>query len=166
MEVESVCIGDVYAMSPTLGSATRLRTVSICRIRKDDCGKRLEDCRNSIFSRIHFAHSRASHRVCSRLRAGRSAAEPRSVKSPSASRGSVRRECVAWFNRSRNSEKVNRDKKGLAMRLGEGRWSSGRSFEKSAHLLVESPVKEAFLKHNSGTPFLHTSFSRYVKITY
>ena len=28
--------------------------------------------------------------------------------------------------------------------VGKGRWSGGRSFEKSAHLLVESPVKRAF----------------------
>jgi hypothetical protein len=31
------------------------------------------------------------------------------------------------------------------MRLGEGVWSSGRPFEKSAHILVELPVKKAAL---------------------
>jgi hypothetical protein len=29
--------------------------------------------------------------------------------------------------------------------IGDGRWIGGRSFEKSAHLLVESPGKRAFL---------------------
>jgi hypothetical protein len=29
--------------------------------------------------------------------------------------------------------------------IGKGRWSGGHPFEKSAHLLVESPVKKAFL---------------------
>lgn len=29
--------------------------------------------------------------------------------------------------------------------IGKGRWSGGRPFEKSAYLLVESPVKMAFL---------------------
>jgi hypothetical protein len=36
-------------------------------------------------------------------------------------------------------------KAGAGDAVGKGRWSSGRSFEKSAHLLVESPVKRAFL---------------------
>jgi hypothetical protein len=29
--------------------------------------------------------------------------------------------------------------------VGKGRWSRRRPFEKSAHLLVESPVRKAFL---------------------
>jgi hypothetical protein len=36
-------------------------------------------------------------------------------------------------------------KAGAGDAVGKGRWSSSRSFEKSAHLLVESPVKRAFL---------------------
>ena len=36
-------------------------------------------------------------------------------------------------------------KAGAGDAVGKGRWGSGRSFEKSAHLLVESPVKRAFL---------------------
>jgi hypothetical protein len=35
-------------------------------------------------------------------------------------------------------------KAGAVDAVGKGRWSSGRSFEKSDHLLVESPVKKAF----------------------
>jgi hypothetical protein len=52
------------------------------------------------------------------------------------------------------------------MLLGMNGGVSAALFEKTAHHLVESPVKRAFVKHNSGTPLLHTSFSRYVKITY
>jgi len=41
--------------------------------------------------------------------------------------------------------------------IGKGRWSGGRPFEKSSHLLVESPVKKAFLStiqaNLSCTPF-------------
>jgi len=36
-------------------------------------------------------------------------------------------------------------KAGAGDAVGKGRWGSGRSFEKSAHLLVESPVERAFL---------------------
>jgi hypothetical protein len=36
-------------------------------------------------------------------------------------------------------------KAGVGDAIGKGRWSGGRPFEKSAHLLVESPVKKAFL---------------------
>ncbi|MEK6558450.1 MAG: hypothetical protein AABZ14_09155 [Candidatus Margulisiibacteriota bacterium] len=36
-------------------------------------------------------------------------------------------------------------KAGAGDAVGKGRWSGGRPFEKSAHLLVESPVKKAFL---------------------
>jgi hypothetical protein len=36
-------------------------------------------------------------------------------------------------------------KAGAGDAIGEGRWSGGRPFEKSAHLLVESPVKKVFL---------------------
>jgi hypothetical protein len=36
-------------------------------------------------------------------------------------------------------------KAGAGDAIGKGRWSSGRPFEKSAHLLVESPVKKAVL---------------------
>jgi len=50
------------------------------------------------------------------------------------------------------------------MLLGMNGGVSAALFEKSAHRLVESPVKRAFLKHNSGTPFLHTSFSRCIMI--
>ena len=42
-------------------------------------------------------------------------------------------------------------KQGAGDAIGKGRWSGGRPFEKSAHLLVESPVKRAF-EHNSGRP--------------
>jgi hypothetical protein len=49
-------------------------------------------------------------------------------------------------------------KAGTGDAIGEGRWNSGRSFEKSAPLLVESPVKKAFLStiqaDLSCTPFL------------
>ena len=50
-------------------------------------------------------------------------------------------------------------KAGAGDAIGKGRWSSGRSFEKSAHLLVESPVKRAFLSTIqaglSCTPLFH-----------
>jgi len=36
-------------------------------------------------------------------------------------------------------------KAGAGDAIGKGRWRSGRSFDKSDHLLVESPVKRAFL---------------------
>ena len=36
-------------------------------------------------------------------------------------------------------------KAGAGDGIGKGRWSSGRPFEKSAHLFVKSPVKKAFL---------------------
>jgi hypothetical protein len=36
-------------------------------------------------------------------------------------------------------------KAGAGDAIGKGRWSGGHPFEKSAHLLVESPVKKAFL---------------------
>jgi hypothetical protein len=36
-------------------------------------------------------------------------------------------------------------KAGAGDAVGKRRWNSDRSFEKSAHLLVESPVKRAFL---------------------
>jgi len=36
-------------------------------------------------------------------------------------------------------------KTGSGDAIGKGRWSGGRPFEKSAHLLVESPIKKAFL---------------------
>jgi len=49
-------------------------------------------------------------------------------------------------------------KAGAGDAVGGGRWIGGRSFEKSAHLLVESPVKKAFLStiqaDLSCTPFL------------
>jgi len=49
-------------------------------------------------------------------------------------------------------------KAGAGDAIGKGRWSGGRPFEKSAHLLVESPVKKAFLStiqaDLSCTPFL------------
>jgi hypothetical protein len=35
-------------------------------------------------------------------------------------------------------------KAGAGDAIGKGRWSGGRPFEKSVHLLVESPVKKAF----------------------
>jgi hypothetical protein len=37
------------------------------------------------------------------------------------------------------------EKQGLVMRVGREDGSDGRSFEKSAHLLVESPGKRAFV---------------------
>lgn len=49
-------------------------------------------------------------------------------------------------------------KEGVGDAIGRGRWCSGRPFEKSDHLLVESPVKKAFLStiqaNFSCTPFL------------
>jgi hypothetical protein len=63
------------------------------------------------------------------------------------------------------------EKQKLAMRLEEEGGSGGRSFEKSAHLSVESPGKMAFpafagtsFEHNPGRPPLHASFSRCVMI--
>jgi hypothetical protein len=35
--------------------------------------------------------------------------------------------------------------RGLRYAVGKGRWSDGHPFKKSVHLLVESPVKKAFL---------------------
>jgi hypothetical protein len=47
--------------------------------------------------------------------------------------------------------------------VGKGRRSGGRPLEKSAHLLVESPVKKAFLStiqaDLSCTPFLMTRYA-------
>ena len=48
-------------------------------------------------------------------------------------------------------------KAGAGDAIGKGRWSGVRHLEKSDHLLVESPVKKAFLStiqaDLSGTPF-------------
>lgn len=44
--------------------------------------------------------------------------------------------------------------------VGEGRRSSGSSFERSAHLLAVSRQKGIF-EHNSGKTLLYTSFSRF-----
>jgi hypothetical protein len=45
--------------------------------------------------------------------------------------------------------------------IREGRWIGGRSCEKSAHRVVESPVKKALLstmqKDRSCTPFFHNA---------
>ena len=53
-------------------------------------------------------------------------------------------------------------KAGAGDAIGKGRWSGGRPFEKSAHLLVESPVKKAFLStvqaDLSSTPLFHDAF--------
>ena len=50
-------------------------------------------------------------------------------------------------------------KAGAGDAIGKGRWNGGRPFEKSAHLLVESPVKKAFLStiqaDHSCTPLFH-----------
>lgn len=73
--------------------------------------------RTSVFSLIHFEHSRASQRACSRLRAGRSASEPRNARSPSILRGSIRRDFAARLRRSRSSEKANSDRTGDAMSM-------------------------------------------------
>ena len=43
-------------------------------------------------------------------------------------------------------------KAGAGDAVGGGRWIGGRSFEKSAHLLVESPVKKAFLSTIQADP--------------
>ncbi len=49
------------------------------------------------------------------------------------------------------------EKQGDGDAVGLGRWIGGRSFEKSDHLLFESPGKMAFLSviqtNLSGTPF-------------
>jgi hypothetical protein len=42
--------------------------------------------------------------------------------------------------------------------IGKGRWSSGRPFEKSAHLLVESPATKAFLSTIQADSLLHAFF--------
>jgi hypothetical protein len=54
-------------------------------------------------------------------------------------------------------------KAGAGDAIGKERWSGDRPFEKSAHLLVELPVKKAFLStiqaNLSSTPFLMRRYS-------
>jgi hypothetical protein len=52
-------------------------------------------------------------------------------------------------------------KAGAGDAAGKGRWSSGRFFEKSAHMLVESPATKAILnsiqENLFGTPLFHVT---------
>ena len=54
-------------------------------------------------------------------------------------------------------------KAGAGDAIGGGRWIGGRSFEKSAHLLVESPGKMTFLStiqtNLSCAPLFHAAFT-------
>jgi hypothetical protein len=47
--------------------------------------------------------------------------------------------------------------------VGKGRWNSGRPFEKSVYLLVDSPVKKAFLSPIQPAlfcmPLFHDAFT-------
>jgi len=53
-------------------------------------------------------------------------------------------------------------KTGAGDAVGRGRWIGGRSFEKSSHILVESPGKMAFLSviqtDLSGAPIFHRRY--------